>query len=348
MFSYNSPRGWCPACRGFGELFYLPDVERGARAEAIEESWFGWQEGKRQLCGACQGTRLNPRARAVRLENVGGREPPPPGPAGVADHCGHFQRHGGDRAGLVRRSCFWRARGGNRARHRAGNCRAAAISAAKWGWGICNWAAARPPFRAAKPSASGWPPSLAPISAASFTFWTSRPSACTPPTTRSCWPRWPCSRRAAIRCSWSSTTRRPCAGPIILLTSARAREPTGAAVVACGPLPELMKHKDSVTARCLRARKSFPAGGRRRPVDARTPRLRLRGAKANNLRNLSVAFPLRRFVCLTGVSGSGKSTLLRECLLPALRRELRTREPAGGQVRARPGRLGGGGGAGRL
>ena len=29
MFSYNSPRGWCPRCRGFGELFYLPDVERG-------------------------------------------------------------------------------------------------------------------------------------------------------------------------------------------------------------------------------------------------------------------------------------------------------------------------------
>src|SRR5882724_11423747 len=39
-FSYNSPQGWCPKCRGFGELFYLPDVERGARADAIEESWF--------------------------------------------------------------------------------------------------------------------------------------------------------------------------------------------------------------------------------------------------------------------------------------------------------------------
>ena len=59
MFSYNSPQGWCPKCRGFGELFYLPDVERGANADAIEESWFGWQEGKRELCPECNGVRLN-------------------------------------------------------------------------------------------------------------------------------------------------------------------------------------------------------------------------------------------------------------------------------------------------
>src|SRR5439155_17949069 len=51
----------------FGELFYLPDVERGARADAIEESWFDWQEGNREICPECEGTRLNPVARAVRL-----------------------------------------------------------------------------------------------------------------------------------------------------------------------------------------------------------------------------------------------------------------------------------------
>lgn len=67
-FSYNSAQGWCPKCRGFGELFYLPDVDRGARADAIEESWFGWQEGKREPCPECGGARLNPVARAVRLQ----------------------------------------------------------------------------------------------------------------------------------------------------------------------------------------------------------------------------------------------------------------------------------------
>ena len=54
-------------CRGFGELFYLPEVDRGARAEAIEESWFEWQEGKRERCPECGGARLNPVARAVRM-----------------------------------------------------------------------------------------------------------------------------------------------------------------------------------------------------------------------------------------------------------------------------------------
>src|SRR5207248_8546818 len=67
MFSYNSAQGWCPTCRGFGELFYLPDVDRGARADAVEESWWSWQEGKREECPDCKGARLNPIARAVHL-----------------------------------------------------------------------------------------------------------------------------------------------------------------------------------------------------------------------------------------------------------------------------------------
>jgi excinuclease ABC subunit A len=95
----------------------------------------------------------------------------------------------------------------------------------------------------------------------------------------------------------------------------------GGEVVAAGTLKELMAHEDSITARCLRAHKQYPARGQRRPVSPRAKgeTLLLAGARRHNLKNVEAAFPLRRFICLTGVSGSGKSTLLRECLWPALR-----------------------------
>jgi excinuclease ABC subunit A len=52
------------------------------------------------------------------------------------------------------------------------------------------------------------------------------------------------------------------------------------------------------------------------------PTLRIENATRNNLKELSVEIPLRRFVCVTGVSGSGKTTLIREVLLPALTEKL--------------------------
>src|SRR6202012_348950 len=56
-FSYNSPQGWCPRCRGFGELFYMPEeVDRGAREDAIAESWYEWQEGERENGPDCNGS----------------------------------------------------------------------------------------------------------------------------------------------------------------------------------------------------------------------------------------------------------------------------------------------------
>jgi len=78
-----------------------------------------------------------------------------------------------------------------------------------------------------------------------------------------------------------------------------------------------MRHKDSVTGRCLRAHKAYPSRGQRRPPAKQS--LVIRNASAHNLKRLTIAFPLNRLVVVTGVSGSGKSSLVRECLLPAIK-----------------------------
>ena len=95
----------------------------------------------------------------------------------------------------------------------------------------------------------------------------------------------------------------------------------GGELVAAGTLKEVLKSDHSVTAKYLRREYEIPLPDKRRKV-VKNHCIEIQGAAENNLKSITVQFPLECFVCVTGVSGSGKSSLVAQTLLPALRRRL--------------------------
>ncbi len=95
----------------------------------------------------------------------------------------------------------------------------------------------------------------------------------------------------------------------------------GGKVVAAGKPAEVLAAPESITAQYLTGQRRIELPERRRPGH-KGQRLKIVGARANNLRNLTTEFPLGTFTCVTGVSGGGKSSLVIDTLYKALARKL--------------------------
>jgi excinuclease ABC subunit A len=335
MLSFNSARGWCPHCRGFGELFYLPEVDRGARAEDIEESWFDWQEGEREVCPECGGTRLNPFARAVRLvlQNTQGRR----------KHKGELS-NGVSLAELAnwsvaqawewfRPSLFAEERAAIIARDILPEIRErlrflmnVGLGYLQLGRGVTTLSGGESQrIRLAAQLGSNLSGVLYVLDEPTIGLH-ARDNERLLVTLRAL----QAQGNSLVVVEHDEATLRQADYLVDLGPGAGAE---GGRVVAVGTPSEIAGNPDSITGQCLSRRPEFPSRGFRRPVSlpsdvqAGEPTndpswLVLRHARKNNLRDLTVRFPLRRLVLITGVSGSGKSTLVRECLLSAVKASL--------------------------
>ncbi|MEO5802337.1 MAG: excinuclease ABC subunit A [Verrucomicrobiota bacterium] len=339
-FSYNSSQGWCAKCRGFGELFYLPEVERGARADAIEESWFGWQEGKREICPDCNGTRLNPLARAVRLESVNSKfiihnsKLPPTivdiGNAAVEDSLEFFS------------ALKFKGREKEIARDILPEIRERLKFLCVVGLNYLQLGRSATTLSGGEAQRIRLAAQLG-SNLSGVLYILDEPTiglhACDNEQLLSALEILKSRGNSLVVVEHDEETMRRADHVIDLGPGAGVH---GGQIVATGTLKELMRHADSITGSCLREKKCFPQSGKRRPVSvaadvrrltsnskreknqslvtsaATNHWLTLQNASVHNLKNLSVQFPLNRFVVVTGVSGSGKSTLVRECLLPML------------------------------
>ena len=95
----------------------------------------------------------------------------------------------------------------------------------------------------------------------------------------------------------------------------------GGEIVAQGTVRQIQASKKSLTGDYLAGRREVPVPAERRPFNKRKT-VRVKGARANNLQNLTAEIPIGLLTCVTGVSGGGKSTLIIETLYKAAARRL--------------------------
>ncbi len=320
-FSYNSSQGWCPKCRGFGELFHLPEVDRGANADAVEENWWRWAEGQRETCPECLGGRLRADARAVRLPlSIPTAKGTEPGDldaepnvdafacATVAEAYAWSERvQATDRSAVIARDILPEIRERLRFLCEVG------LGYLQLGRSITTLSGGEAQrIRLAAQLGSNLSGVLYVLDEPTIGLHSRDNDQLL-----DALGRLRDRGNSLVVVEHDEETMRRADHIIDLGPGAGVR---GGEVVAAGTLEELSQHPTSITGACLRDRAKHPARGQRRPVDpkAKSGWLTLHKTGLHNLQDVTARFPLGRFTVVTGVSGSGKSTLVKDCLFPAV------------------------------
>lgn len=105
----------------------------------------------------------------------------------------------------------------------------------------------------------------------------------------------------------------------------------GGNIVCCGTIDDVINCKDSITGQYLSGKRKIELPQQRRKGNGN--KLVVKGAKQNNLKNITVEFPVAEFICVTGVSGSGKSSLVNEILYKHLASQLNRAKCQAGKFR---------------
>jgi excinuclease ABC subunit A len=302
MFSYNSKHGWCPSCFGTGVKLEGFDHEQTGE----EAAWNAAFEGEAVACPTCEGQRLNRNALAVRWR---GKSIAQMASLAVRDAGSFFQKletHG--REAEIARDILTELRS-----------RLDFLEEVGLGYLALDRAA---------PTLSGGEAQRIRLAAQlgsnlqGVCYVLDEPTIGLHPRDNrillNALSRLEGKGNTLVVVEHDEDTIRRAAHVIDIGPGAGVR---GGRVVAQGTVQDIMDNPDSLTGKYLRHPLKHPLQPRR-PVDADTPSIQVKGARLHNLANVEARFPIGRLTVVTGVSGSGKSTLAREVLLDNLHREV--------------------------
>lgn len=298
LFSYNSKHGWCTGCFGTGLQLQGFDEEQTGE----ETAWNAWYEGEAKACTQCDGQRLNRVARAVRWRDKSIAEL---ASLPVSDAHTFF-------TGLVTRG-----RESEIARDILTEIRGRLNFMQEVG---LNYLA----LDRAAPTLSGGEAQRIRLAAQlgsnlqGVCYVLDEPTIGLHPRDNrillDALARLEGNGNTLVVVEHDDDTIRRASHVIDIGPGAGIR---GGRVVAQGTVEDVMNAPESITGRYLKTPLAHPLQGRR-PVEADTPMIEIRGARLHNLRSVDAKIPVGRLSVVTGVSGSGKSTLAREVLLDNL------------------------------